>query len=219
MSRRGPCLLDGRVWFPAVTEALPSGLLAVGGDLGVERLLLAYRSGIFPWEEEPVTWWAPDPRAVFEPGGLRVSRSLARVMRSGRFEVTVDRAFDEVMRACGERREGTWITGGFLEAYGRLHAMGHAHSVECWRGGELVGGVFGVAVGGLFAGESMFHRATDAGKVALVRLLERVWGSGMTLFDTQMLTGVTAALGAVEIRRAEYMRRLRLALASGAGWG
>ena len=192
----------------------PDGLVAVGGDLRPETLLGAYRRGIFPWfnEGDPILWWSPDPRAVFELDQFHASRRLLRTCRGGKFTLTVNQAFPAVMRACGEREEGTWITHAMLAGYAELHRLGHAHSVEAWREGELVGGVYGVAQGGLFAAESMFHRAADAGKVALVHLVERLRERGFTLFDTQMLTPVTASLGAVEIPRAEYLRRLRAAL-------
>ncbi len=194
-----------------------AGLVALGGDLSVPRLLAAYRKGIFPWSDEPVlSWWSPDPRAIFELDRFHVPRSLARVLRSGRFTVTVNRAFRAVMEGCAAPapgRETTWISPAFLEAYTALHRAGHAHSVECWQGDALVGGLYGVAVGGLFAAESMFHRASDASKVALARLVERLRARGFVLLDIQMLTPVTRRLGAVEIPRAEYLRRLRKAVA------
>ncbi len=186
-----------------------AGLVAVGGDLSVPRLLLAYRSGLFPWTADPVTWWSPDPRGIFELDGFHVSRSLARTLRKGGFEVTFDRAFREVITACAKtRRPGGWISKEFIAAYTALHEAGHAHSVECWRAGELVGGVYGVAVGGLFAGESMFHRADDASKVALFHLVGRLRERGFMLFDTQMVTPVTRQLGATEVSRSKYLRRL-----------
>lgn len=188
-----------------------AGLVAVGGDLSVPRLLLAYRSGIFPWSDDPLTWWSPDPRAIFELDRFHLPRSLARTLRSGKYRTTVNRAFRAVIEGCaapGPGRLETWISPAFIEAYTALHRAGHAHSVECWQGGELVGGIYGVAVGGLFAGESMFHRARDASKVALVALVERLRERGFALFDIQMRTPVTRLLGAVEISREEYLRRL-----------
>ncbi len=188
-----------------------AGLVAVGGDLSVPRLLLAYRSGIFPWSDDPLTWWSPDPRAIFELDRFHVPRSLARTLRSGRFRTTVNRAFRAVIEGCAAPAPGrmeTWISPAFIEAYTALHRAGHAHSVECWQGAELVGGIYGVTVGGLFAGESMFHRARDASKVALVALVERLRERGFVLFDIQMRTPVTRLLGAVEISREEYLRRL-----------
>ena len=208
-----PILLDQRLWFPdprdAVKRGPHAGLVAVGGDLSVPRLLLAYRSGLFPWTANPVTWWSPEPRGVFELDRFHIGRTLARVLRQGRFEVTFDRAFREVITACATvRRPGGWISPEFIAAYTALHEAGHAHSVECWLGGKLVGGVYGVSVGGLFAGESMFHRADDASKVALAHLVGRLRERGFGLFDTQMVTPATRQLGAVEIPRAAYLCRL-----------
>jgi leucyl/phenylalanyl-tRNA--protein transferase len=193
------------------------GLVGVGGDLRPERLLEAYRRGIFPWfdEESPILWWSPDPRAIFELDGLHISRRLARTLRSGRFDVTINRAFVEVMRGCADRPgQGVWITADMIDAYTRLHELGHAHSVEVWRDGRLAGGVYGVTVGGLFAGESMFTRVRDASKVALVYLMDRLRGRDFQLFDVQFLNDHTASLGAVEIPRREYLARLRQAVAS-----
>jgi len=193
-----------------------SGLVAVGGDLRPGRLLEAYRRGVFPWyaDGDPVCWWSPDPRAVLELDDLHVSRRLRRTIRSGRFTWTVNRAFAAVIRACADRPgHGTWITAEMVRAYERLHELGHAHSVEAWSQGVLAGGIYGVAVGGLFAGESMFSRLRDGSKVALVYLVERLRQRGFELFDIQLLTGHTARLGAVEISREEYLARLRWALA------
>jgi leucyl/phenylalanyl-tRNA---protein transferase len=191
------------------------GLVAVGGDLRPQTLLHAYRRGVFPWfgDGDPICWWSPDPRAVFELDHFHLPRRLRRTIRSGRFTITVNRAFGGVIRGCADREEGTWLTASMIEAYERLHRLGHAHSVEAWEGGELAGGVYGVALGGLFAGESMFHRRRDASKVALVHLVERLRQRGFQLFDIQMLTEHTARLGAVEIPRAEYLSRLGQALA------
>jgi leucyl/phenylalanyl-tRNA---protein transferase len=192
------------------------GLVAVGGDLGPVRLLEAYRRGIFPWydDQTPILWWSPDPRAIFPLDGLHVSRRLRRTIRSNRFTVTVNRDFAAVIRACAERPgQGTWITAEMVEAYERLHRLGHAHSVEAWCGDVLGGGVYGVAIGGFFAGESMFTRVRDASKVALVALMERLHERGFALFDTQFVTDHTRRLGAIEIPRAEYLARLRAALA------
>jgi leucyl/phenylalanyl-tRNA--protein transferase len=196
-------------------RAGPDGLVAAGGDLEPGRLLGAYRNGIFPWfgEDTPVLWWSPDPRAVIELDGLRVSRRLARTVRSGRFAVTADQDFGGVLRGCAERPgQGTWITASMIEAYTALHALGAAHSIEVWHEGRLAGGVYGVALGGLFAGESMFTRVRDASKVALVHLVERLRERGFELFDVQFRTEHTARLGAVEIPREEYLARLRQAL-------
>jgi leucyl/phenylalanyl-tRNA--protein transferase len=197
--------------FPDPRLADAEGLVAVGGDLAVPRLLAAYRAGIFPWTTNPVTWWSPDPRAIFELNGFHLSRSLARVLRQGVFQTTIDRAFRQVMEGCavpGPGRGSTWITPEFIEGYTRLHEEGHAHSLECWQGGQLVGGIYGVAIGGLFAGESMFHRASNASKVALFHLIEHLRACGFVLFDIQMLTPTTVQLGATTIPREEYLRRL-----------
>ena len=190
------------VAFPSPRLADAEGLVAVGGDLSVPRLLLAYRSGIFPWTVEPITWWSPDPRAIFELDGFHVSRSLAKVIRQGVFRITMDRAFRRVMQGCAAPapgRRSTWITPEFIAAYTQLHEQGHAHSLECWQGRRLAGGVYGVAMGGLFAGESMFHRVSNASKVALFHLIEHLRRQGFVLFDIQMLTPITAQLGGVTI--------------------
>lgn len=210
-----PVLLDHRIWFPDPAEAEAEGLVAVGGDLSPERLLAAYRAGIFPWTVDPITWWSPDPRAVIPLDEFHISRSLARFIRHCPFEVTMNKAFCEVMTACaapGPKRGGVWISPEFIAAYTRLHQLGHAHSVECWQGGELVGGIYGVAVGGLFAGESMFHHADNASKVALWRLVEQLRSRSFTLFDVQMVTPATETFGAQEISRAEYLARLAKAV-------
>jgi leucyl/phenylalanyl-tRNA--protein transferase len=193
-----------------------SGLVAVGGDLRPERLLEAYRRGVFPWYDDgdPVCWWSPDPRAIIELDALHVSRRLRRTIRSGRFTCTVNRDFVGVIRACADRPgQGTWITADMMEAYETLHELGHAHSVEAWSQGVLAGGLYGVAVGGLFAGESMFSRLRDGSKVALVYLVDRLRQRDFKLFDIQLLTEHTASLGAVEIPREQYLVRLRRALA------
>ena len=192
-----------------------TGLVAIGGDLEPATLVQAYRSGVFPWygEGDPILWWSPDPRGVFELDGLYVSRRLARTIRSGKFRLTVDTAFRDVLHACADRDGGTWLTKAMLAAYMRLHHLGIAHSVEAWHDGELAGGIYGVALGGFFAGESMFARAADASKVAMVYLFEHLRHRGYQLFDTQVLTGHTARMGAVEIPRKEYLARLRRALA------
>jgi leucyl/phenylalanyl-tRNA---protein transferase len=190
------------------------GLVAMGGDLAPKRLVQAYCAGIFPWfdEGDPVLWWSPDPRAIFEMGGLHISRRLARTLRSGKFSHTINQAFDEVMQGCADREEGTWITKDMLAAYQRLHRLGLAHSVEAWRGGELAGGIYGVAIRGLFAAESMFTRRTDGSKAALAFLMDHLQRRNFQLFDIQMVTRHTLSLGAVEIPRKEYLERLKKAL-------
>jgi leucyl/phenylalanyl-tRNA--protein transferase len=210
-----PSLLDLRLRFPDPRTANDHGLVAIGGDLSVERLRLAYRSGIFPWTVNPISWWSPDPRGIFEWEQFHVPHSLAKFMRKEPFQITMDRAFRQVMEACAAPapgREGVWITPEFIDAYTRLHEAGDAHSVECWRAGELVGGIYGVCVGGLFAGESMFHRATNASKVALCHLVAHLRARGFALFDIQMITPATRQLGAVEIPREGYLKRLKTAV-------
>ncbi len=204
--------------FDPTAGAAGEDLVAVGGDLQPGTLLAAYRAGLFPMGvgphgTEPMGWWSPDPRGVLPLGALRVSRSLRRAVR--RFELRVDTAFDEVVAACADPgREGRWITPAVAEAYGRLHRLGWAHSVECWHAGRLVGGLYGVAIGGLFAGESMFHAETDASKVALVALVGLLArdGDSRRLLDVQWRTEHLASLGVVEVPRTEYLRRLRRAL-------
>jgi leucyl/phenylalanyl-tRNA--protein transferase len=217
MARRArPFLLsrNAPAAFPDPSGADAEGLVAVGGDLSTERLLAAYEQGIFPWYNEglPPMWWSPDPRAVMDPARLHVSRSLARVLRRGRFEVTFDRAFEQVMVECGrERDDGTWIIPEMLAAYVELHRRGHAHSFEVWREGRLAGGLYGVHCGGLFAAESMFHRETDASKVALVVAVRSLFSAGIELFDVQFLTDHLESLGAYEMRRVDYLARVAAA--------
>jgi leucyl/phenylalanyl-tRNA--protein transferase len=201
--------------FPPVESALrePNGLLCAGGELSMERLLEGYRHGIFPWYSgsEPVLWWSPDPRMVLYCAELKVSRSLAKSLRNKGYEVRVDSAFREVLRGCaGPRRDsgGTWLGEDMRRAYGRLHRAGWAHSFETWRGGELVGGLYGVALGRMFYGESMFSRATDASKVALVALVGELRRRGCPLVDCQVRTPLLAGLGAREIPRRAFLREL-----------
>ena len=204
-------LLDECLWFPDPQSANSEGLVAIGGDLSVPRLQLAYRSGIFPWTVEPVTWWSPNPRAIIEFDRLHVSRSLERTLRKGGFEISINSAFRQVMRGCAapaRGRRSTWISPTFIEAYTALHQQGHAHSLECWQAGELVGGIYGVAIAGFFAGESMFHRVNNASKIALFHLVEHLRRRGFALFDVQMLTTVTAQMGGSNIPRREYLSRL-----------
>ena len=210
-----PVLLDHRLAFPSPLRASAEGLVAIGGDLSVERLLLAYRSGIFPWTDKPVTWWSPDPRAIFELEQFHVSHSLAKIIRKGVFHITIDRTFSDVMNGCAASvpgRRTTWITREFLKGYTQLHEQGHAHSLECWQDDKLVGGIYGVAIGGFFAGESMFHRVSNASKIALYYLIEHLRQRRFTLFDIQMLTSITESLGAIQIPRVQYLKRLSLAV-------
>lgn len=208
-------ILDERIWFPDPLRARSDGMVAIGGDLSVPRLLLAYSTGVFPWTVNPITWWSPDPRGVFELENFHVSRSLRYELKRGRIQITFDRDFPAVIRGCAQApRDGdsTWISEEFISAYIKLHEAGHAHSVEAWTEGELVGGLYGVSVGGLFAGESMFHRVSNASKVCVARLVERLNERGFKLFDTQMVTSATEQLGAVEVRRPEYLKRLKAAM-------
>jgi leucyl/phenylalanyl-tRNA---protein transferase len=208
--------LHGDEPFPPVTKALrsPNGLLCAGGDLGPERLLEAYRHGIFPWfsEGDPILWWSPDPRMVLYPGELKVSRSLRRTIAHGTYETRMDTAFRAVIEACAAPRDGhagTWIVPEMVAAYTRLHELGHAHSVESWRDGELAGGLYGVALGKVFFGESMFTRAPDASKVALAALVERLRGHGYRVIDCQQATAHLASLGAREIPRKAFAQLLQ----------
>jgi leucyl/phenylalanyl-tRNA--protein transferase len=210
-----PSLLNDRSGFPDPRLADDEGLVGLGGDFSVSRLVDAYRRGIFPWSVNPITWWSPDPRGIIELDGLHVPRRLARLLRGGAFSVTLDEDFRGVMTACaepGRGRRSTWITAEFIDAYEELYRAGHAHSLEVWSRGRLVGGIYGVSQGGLFAGESMFHRVDNASKLALVRLVEHLRSRGFVLFDVQMLTPVTRQLGGLEIPREEYLRRLDEAL-------
>jgi leucyl/phenylalanyl-tRNA--protein transferase len=211
-----PVWLDsGDPSFPDVTQALkdPDGLLALGGDLSSERLLNAYRHGIFPWysDGQPILWWSPDPRLVLLPGKLHVSRSLAKTIRKGTFSVTLDQDFSGVIKACTAPRvnqDGTWITKEMSDAYIRLFETGYAHSVECWQAGQLAGGLYGIAIGRVFFGESMFSRAADASKVAFVRLVRQLEEWNFTLVDCQIYTTHLASLGAENISRKQFVQTL-----------
>jgi leucyl/phenylalanyl-tRNA---protein transferase len=204
--------------FPPAWTADRSGLVAVGGDLSIERLLLAYRNGIFPWpifDDDLMTWFSPDPRAILELDSFHCSRSLAKLVRKGTFEVTVNRDFAAVIDGCAEpapERMTTWITPDLMRAYNALHRAGHAHSVEVWRDKELVGGLYGVSIGGLFAGESMFSRVANGSKIALHFLVQRLRDRGYGLLDTQTRTEHLQTLGAIQIPRSTYLKRLKQAL-------
>jgi leucyl/phenylalanyl-tRNA---protein transferase len=212
-------LLNEELVFPSVEEAEEDGLLAVGGELSVPRLVAAYRAGIFPWysKGDPLLWWSPDPRCVLFPDELRISHSMKPVLNSGRFTVTFDRDFRRVIAACARaprrRPGGTWITSEMREAYGRLHDAGHAHSVEVWAGNELAGGLYGVATGRCFSGESMFTRVPNASKVALVHLVLWLRERGFLFIDCQLYTDHLGSLGARAIARSEFMELLKAALA------
>ncbi len=215
-------LPPSRFAFPDPRLADGHGLIGYGADFEPETVIAAYARGIFPWPHPDAEqlWFSPDPRAVIPVGGLHVSRRLARVIRSGRFRVTLDRAFEAVMRGCTVRPgEGTWITEHLIHAYVELHRLGWAHSFEVWtREGDLAGGLYGVAAGSMFGAESMFHRVADASKVAMVAMMEHAERIGLTLIDVQVLTGHTERMGAVEISRDEYLRKLRAALGREVDW-
>ena len=203
--------------FPPLEAASPEGLLAVGGDLNPDRLLSAYRQGVFPWfsDGQPILWWSPDPRAILYPADLHISRSLRKSLRTQGFAVTADRAFDDVIQRCAESRnarEGTWITSGMQEAYCTLHRMGYAHSVETWQNGQLVGGLYGLAIGKAFFGESMFSQITDASKTALVALSVSLTAGGYHFIDCQMVSEHLNSLGAKAVPRYRFSSELKQAV-------
>jgi leucyl/phenylalanyl-tRNA--protein transferase len=205
--------------FPPVEQASPEGLLAIGGDLRAERLLEAYRHGIFPWynEDQPILWWSPDPRTVLFPKNLHISRSLKRSLRPGIFRVTLDTCFHDVMQHCAGPRPqypegGTWITPAMAEAYATLHEQGYAHSIETWQDNQLVGGVYGVAIGGAFFAESMFTKVDDASKVALVLLVRQLHRWGFRIIDCQQSSPHVMRLGAEEIPRRSYIDQVAAAV-------
>jgi leucyl/phenylalanyl-tRNA--protein transferase len=206
--------------FPAAELAEPDGLLAIGGDLRPERLLTAYRQGIFPWYEPggPILWWSPDPRLVLVPGEMHVSERLKRTIRQGRFATRYDSAFARVINACAEvprkHEDGTWITPEMQHAYIRLHELGHAHCMESWQDDVLVGGIYGVRIGRCFCGESMFHRQRDASKVALVALVHYLASEGIDLIDCQVASEHLIRLGAREIPRSKFLQVLKVGLES-----
>jgi leucyl/phenylalanyl-tRNA--protein transferase len=213
-----PYLLDDfhKTIFPDVELALtePDGLLAVGGDLSIERLTSAYQKGIFPWysEGQPILWWSPDPRMVLEPKNIKISRSLAKTIRKQVFHITFDQNFRDVITACSEARlekgkiqNETWIVDEMIEAYVRLHNSGFAHSVECWQDDKLVGGLYGIAIGKVFFGESMFSRVTDASKVAFVSLANQLDEWNFKLIDCQVYTSHLESLGAGMISRKQFI--------------
>ena len=197
--------------FPDAASASKRGLVGMGADFAPETIVAAYRGGIFPWPHpgEELLWFSPDPRAIIPIGGLHVSRRLARTLRQERLRVTVDAAFREVIRCCADRAEGTWITDGYRRGYERLHELGWAHSFEVWSAdGQLAGGLYGLRVDGMFGAESMFYRERDASKVAMVAMMRWAEREGISLVDVQVRTDHTARMGAIEIRRLTYLRRL-----------
>jgi leucyl/phenylalanyl-tRNA---protein transferase len=210
--------LSDEIVFPPPELAEEDGLLAVGGDLSVERLLLAYSMGIFPWysDDSPILWWSPDPRIVLIPGDLRVSRSLRQTIKKETYRTTFDNAFERVIRNCAEapRKDGagTWITEDMIEAYCRLHEEGFAHSVESWACDELAGGLYGVALGGVFYGESMFAKKSDASKVAFVKVVQQLTEWKFRIVDCQVTTRHLMSLGAKEVPRSEFLKIVKKAL-------
>jgi leucyl/phenylalanyl-tRNA---protein transferase len=211
-------LLSDHLTFPPPHLATKEGLLAIGGDLSPKRLLLAYEAGIFPWysEDDPILWWSPDPRLVLYPKQIKISRSLAKTIRRRKFRITMDTHFEQVIAACARtpRRDalGTWITSAMMEAYCTLHRLGYAHSVETWSGDTLVGGLYGVSLGGCFFGESMFATVSDASKVALVYLGNFLHTHHFDLIDCQIPTEHLASMGALEVSRRTFILQLRKSL-------
>lgn len=210
--------LSDRMSFPPPHFAAHNGLLAIGGDLSETRLLLAYRMGIFPWfsPDDPILWWSPDPRLVLYPEEIRVTKRLKRTINNGRFFVTSDTAFERVIEECArirlENGEDTWLVDDMIGAYARLHGKGYAHSVEAWQEGELVGGLYGISLGGSFFGESMFSRVSDASKIALVALCQHLSASGFDLIDCQVATSHLKRLGAREISRKRFLKQLEASM-------
>lgn len=207
-------VLTDDLWFPPVEEATEEGLLALGGDLSIERLLLAYRSGIFPWfnEEEPPLWWCPDPRCVLFPDELYISKSMKQLLKKKTFAITINKAFEEVIRNCGETRkdkEGTWITDDIMNAYAELHRLGFAVSIEAWKNNELVGGLYGIKMGRVFFGESMFSKVSNASKYAFITYVQQLQREGVVLIDCQVYTEHLESLGARMIERAGFLRIIK----------
>jgi leucyl/phenylalanyl-tRNA--protein transferase len=206
---------ESQIKFPDVEQADEDGLLAWGGNMEPETLVEAYSHGIFPWTASPVTWWSPDPRAIFEIDEFNLSKRMQRLYKSKKFEFSIDRAFAEVIRGCAEPRPGreeTWISKEFITAYEKLHELGIAHSCEAWYNKSLAGGIYGVALGGFFAGESMFYRVSNASTLALKFFIDHLKKTGFELFDSQVITSHTRRLGAIEIPRRNYIKRLKKAL-------
>lgn len=209
--------LDKQLLFPPVHLAEPDGLLAVGGDLSTERLLLAYRSGIFPWYEgDHILWWCPDPRFVLFPGELRVSKSMNVLLKRNAFDFTINKAFNEVISSCKtisrKEQDGTWITDEVKRAFTRMHEAGYAHSAEAWQNGELVGGLYGIRLGNIFFGESMFSNKSNASKYAFIRYVQQLKSEGVQLIDCQVYTEHLESLGAKMIDREIFIRLLNSSL-------
>lgn len=208
--------LGSEIWFPPPEAFREDGLVAIGGDLSAARLLLAYERGIFPWSapEDPLLWWCPDPRAVLRPSEVKVSKSMRGLLKKAPYRITLDEAFRDVMLGCADRpEEGTWITGDFLLAYQKLHELGFAHSVEAWdQQGALVGGLYGVSLGGMFFGESMFARKDNASKYAFIRFAEYLVGQDFDWIDCQIMNPHLSSLGAHHVPRTEFLKALSLSL-------
>ncbi|MBC7629089.1 leucyl/phenylalanyl-tRNA--protein transferase [Ferruginibacter sp.] len=204
-------VLNDKLVFPPVEMATPEGIIAIGGDLGTERLLLAYRSGIFPWynQDEPIVWWSPDPRFVLFPDKLRVTKSMQSVLNNGSFRFTINRAFSKVLQNCKtitrQGQEGTWITPAIEQAYTKLHELGYAHSAEAWMNGELAGGLYGIRLGNVFFGESMFSKVSNASKFAFINYVHQLQKEKVTLIDCQVYTAHLESLGAKMIERNRFM--------------
>lgn len=204
--------LTDNLLFPPVDTATEEGIVAIGGDLGTERLLLAYRNGIFPWfnEDEPIVWWSPDPRFVLYPQRLKVSKSMQTVLNNGKFRFTINRAFTQVIQQCKttyrKGQGGTWISPAIQDAYTQLHLLGHAHSAEAWFNGELVGGLYGVKIGKVFFGESMFSKISNASKFAFIKYVQQLKIEGVSLIDCQVYTEHLESLGAEMIERKKFLR-------------
>jgi len=211
-----PVLLSPEIIFPDVL-AIPDDVVAIGGDLSIERLLLAYRSGIFPWfnEDEPILWWSPDPRCILYPEDLKVSKSMRPYLNQAKYSITFDQAFEDVIECCALPRkgqDGTWITDDIMTAYNSLHRLGLAHSVEVWKDKELVGGLYGVSLGKCFFGESMFCKATNASKLALIRLMQELSRRDFHFIDCQIFNEHLGSMGAIEIPRKRFLGELKEAL-------
>ncbi len=208
-------VLTNEIKFPPVESADEDGFLAIGGDLKTERLLEAYRNGIFPWynEDDPICWWSPDPRFVLYPGQLHISKSMQQIIKRGQFEFSVNRVFEEVIRACSavKRKDsnGTWISEAMIAAYCKLHKLGYAVSAEAWHGGKLVGGLYGIKMGKMFFGESMFSIIPNASKFAFIKLVQQLKAGGLSLVDCQMHTNHLESLGAVMIPRKQFIEMLK----------
>lgn len=214
------CILDDNIWFPPAEEATEEGLLAVGGDLSLQRLLLAYRSGIFPWfnEDDPLLWWCPDPRFVLFPEELKISKSMKQVMKRQQFEFRFNTAFHQVISQCSKTKrteqEGTWISQDIIDAYTQLHETGYAVSAEAWYDGQLAGGLYGIRMGKVFFGESMFSHQSNASKFAFIQYVQQLQSEGTRLIDCQVYTAHLESLGARMIERSDFLEQLRQLIVS-----